>query len=177
MQDHENFSPEILEGLSTLNVICLDDIQAISGNTVWEVALFDFFNEAKHNQTRLVFSGDCSPQELTITLRDLRSRLQSIPVFRLTSMTDKQSIDALIFRAQQRGMELNDATAEFIYRRSNRSIDHHIRATAPKAAQWVQIPTQFASGREYARILQHLLQPCTFPEPFGPNQELKNVRH
>ena len=38
-------------------------------------------------------------------------------------MSDKQSIGALIFRARQRGMALNDATAEFIYRRSNRSIE------------------------------------------------------
>ena len=49
--------------------------------------------------------------------------MQSIPVFKVETMSDKQSIEALKFRAEQRGMELNDATAEFIYRRSNRSID------------------------------------------------------
>ncbi len=123
LADYENYSTAMLEGLSALNVICIDDIHAISGNTEWEIALFDFFNEAKHNQSRIVFSADCSPQELSITLRDLRSRLQSIPVFRIAAMSDKQSIGALIFRARQRGMALNDATAEFIYRRSNRSIE------------------------------------------------------
>ncbi|MDD9889971.1 MAG: DnaA regulatory inactivator Hda [Gammaproteobacteria bacterium] len=123
LADYENYSTAILEGLSTLNIICIDDVHAISGNTDWEIALFDFFNEAKQNHSRIVFSADCSPQELGITLRDLRSRLQSIPVFRIATMNDKQSIDALIFRAKRRGMELNAATAEFIYRRSNRSID------------------------------------------------------
>ena len=123
MVELENYSPEMLEGLTSLSVICIDDFQCIAGNSDWESAFFNFFNEAKEAGARLLFSANCSPQELSITLKDLRSRLQSIPVFKVETMSDKQSIEALKFRAEQRGMELNDATAEFIYRRSNRSID------------------------------------------------------
>ncbi|NKB31940.1 MAG: DnaA regulatory inactivator Hda [Pseudomonadales bacterium] len=119
----ENLSPSLFEGLTALDVVCLDDVQFIIGNTEWELALFNFFNEAKVNGSSLVFAADCSPQELAISLKDLGSRLQSIPVFKLESLNDEQAIEALKFRAQQRGMELNNATAEFIYRRSNRSID------------------------------------------------------
>jgi len=123
MAELGNYSPVILEGLTSLNVICIDDVQSIAGNSEWENAFFNFFNEAKEAEARLLFSADCSPQELSIILKDLRSRLQSIPVFKLETMSDKQSIEALKFRANQRGMGLNDATADFIYRRSNRSID------------------------------------------------------
>ena len=102
MAELGNYSPVILEGLTSLNVICIDDVQSIAGNSEWENAFFNFFNEAKEAEARLLFSADCSPQELSIILKDLRSRLQSIPVFKLETMSDKQSIEALKFRANQR---------------------------------------------------------------------------
>lgn len=123
LAERQNFSPAVLEGLAALDLICLDDIQSIAGDVLWEYSLFNIFNEAKENGTRMLVSSNCSPQESPIVLRDLRSRLQSISVFKLADMSDEQAIEALKFRAKKRGMELNEITAEYIYRRSNRSID------------------------------------------------------
>ncbi|MBM88798.1 MAG: DnaA regulatory inactivator Hda [Gammaproteobacteria bacterium] len=123
LAEHQKFSPELLEGLPALEVICLDDIQSIVGNSDWENSLFSFFNEAKENGARMLVSANCSPKELPLNLKDLCSRFQSIPAYKLTGISDDEAIDVLKFRASRRGIELNEATAEFIYRRSSRSID------------------------------------------------------
>ena len=33
--------PDLLEGLASRELICLDDIHAVAGDTAWEAALFD----------------------------------------------------------------------------------------------------------------------------------------
>jgi DnaA-homolog protein len=121
LKEHEKLTPEMLDGLSDLDLICLDDLHLVSGKPEWENGLFVFFNAVKESGARLVISADRSPHELNTDLKDWHSRLQSIPVYRLSNLSDEERVTALQFRAQQRGIELNDAVAEFIYQRSNRS--------------------------------------------------------
>lgn len=120
--EHEKLVPEMLVGLANLDLICLDDLQLVSAKPDWENALFVLFNEIKESGSKLVISADSAPQELKIDLKDWHSRIQSIPVYRLAGLSDDERVGALQFRAQQRGIELNDSVAEFIYQRSNRNI-------------------------------------------------------
>ncbi len=77
------FSPLVLDNAELLNVICLDDIQAIAGDAEWELAIFNLFNQIREQQglfnegqkTLLLISADCPPHQLNIQLPDLRSRL------------------------------------------------------------------------------------------------------
>ncbi len=44
------FSPLVLDNAELLNVICLDDIQAIAGDAEWELAIFNLFNQIREQQ-------------------------------------------------------------------------------------------------------------------------------
>ena len=125
-REHEKLTPEMLGGLEGLDLVCLDDLQLVSGEPGWENALFVLFNEVKESGSKLVMSANSSPQELRFDLKDWHSRIQSVPVFRLLNLNDEERVLALQFRARKRGIELNSAVAEFIYQRSNRGISQLI---------------------------------------------------
>ena len=38
------FSPAVLENLEQQELVCLDDLQEVIGDTDWEVAIFDLIN-------------------------------------------------------------------------------------------------------------------------------------
>ena len=71
------FSTAVFENLEQQELVCLDDLQTIIGNSEWEIALFDLFNRIKANgKTLLVVSADQSPTALPVKLPDLASRLK-----------------------------------------------------------------------------------------------------
>ena len=37
--------PELIDGLASRELICLDDLDAVAGNSAWESALFDLCNQ------------------------------------------------------------------------------------------------------------------------------------
>ena len=43
-----------LEGLQVLDLVCVDDLDAVAGNPVWENALFACFNEVRAARGRLL---------------------------------------------------------------------------------------------------------------------------
>lgn len=119
------FSPLVLDNAELLNVICLDDIQAIAGKEEWEVAIFNLFNQIREQQslfneqrkTLLLISADCPPHQLKIKLPDLRSRLTWGEVYQLTDLTDEQKCHILQQNAYQKGVELPDEVAQFLLKK------------------------------------------------------------
>ena len=45
MEEAINLDPSILEGVSELNLICIDDVDLINKRREWEIALFNLINE------------------------------------------------------------------------------------------------------------------------------------
>ncbi|MFA9500673.1 DnaA regulatory inactivator Hda [Mannheimia sp. E30BD] len=119
------FSPLVLDNAELLNVICLDDIQAIAGDEEWELAIFNLFNQIREQQglfsdgikTLLLISADCPPHQLNIKLPDLRSRLTWGEVYQLSDLTDEQKCHILQANAHQKGIELSDEVAHFLLKR------------------------------------------------------------
>ena len=64
-----------LEGLQVLDLVCVDDIDAVAGNLVWETALFRCFNEVRAARGRLLVSSSKPLSSLELALPDLASRL------------------------------------------------------------------------------------------------------
>jgi DnaA family protein len=114
--------PEILEGLTSRELICLDDLDAVAGDAAWEAALFGLCNAILDADRTLVVSAGMSPRESRITLPDLKSRLSLLAVFQLHALTDEQRVQALQLRAGHRGLELPDDTAGFLLNRSRRDM-------------------------------------------------------
>lgn len=122
LKEKSQLSPQILEGLSSLSLICIDDIDVIAGDASWESALFTAFNSIKESHTQLIIAGKTAPQNLEVELPDLHSRLQSGLILQLQALNDEEKLLALQLRAKQRGIELTNSVAEFILLRAERSL-------------------------------------------------------
>ena len=117
------FSPAVLENLEQQALVCLDDLQAVIGNAEWEVAIFDLINRVRETgRTLLIMSADQSPANLPVQLPDLASRLTWGEVYQLAPLNDQQKIEVLQKAAYQRGIELPDETANFLFKRLERDM-------------------------------------------------------
>jgi DnaA family protein len=102
----------------------LDDAQAIAGRNAWERSLFRLHQELDERGGRLLVSGPTPPAALPFQLRDLGSRLNGGLVLTLQPLDEPEQIAALQLRAQLRGLELPDETAQFMLRRLPRDMAH-----------------------------------------------------
>lgn len=114
--------PRIFEGLESLNLICVDDVNSLAGNDEWEKALFNLINRCRENSTSLLFSSTVAPEQLKIRLPDLQSRLLWGPVLRLQGLSDDEKFDALRHRALQKGLELPENVADYLMRHYPRDL-------------------------------------------------------
>ena len=112
----------VIAGVEDLARVCLDDIDAVAGDSEWELALFNLVNRARETGCRLLFSADCAPRELALSLPDLRSRLSWSVVFQLRAPGDERKLEILKFRAGRRGMGLSDEAARYILSRAPRGM-------------------------------------------------------
>ena len=110
------YGPEITRGLDDKNLVVVDDVDSILGNTDWEEALFDLINRARSNQQCLLFSAKENPRHLSCKLPDLASRLIWGETYALHGLSSDDKEKALKQRAMQRGIELNDRVLAYLSR-------------------------------------------------------------
>jgi DnaA family protein len=94
LEQKEEFSPDVLQGLENLSLVAIDDVQAVAANGQWEEALFDLFNRVRERGSRLVVAGNASPAGLGLTLADLSSRLAWGLVYQVYPLKDNDKPDA-----------------------------------------------------------------------------------
>ena len=114
--------PGILDGLATRELICIDDIDTVAGDSAWEEALFALCNEVLDAERSLVVSAAMSSRECPIELPDLQSRLARLATFHVQPLSDDDRVQAMQLRARQRGLDLPDETARFLLSRSRRDM-------------------------------------------------------
>jgi DnaA family protein len=118
-----NYSPkELFRNLDSVSLICLDDIQAITGKPHWEQEIFSFYNLIRDSQKYLLIGANCPARELPLKLLDLRSRFTSGSIFQLSNMDDMHKSKILQFRAFKRGMNISDDLAQYIITRAPREM-------------------------------------------------------
>ena len=115
-------SPGMLEGLEHMALVCLDDIDAVAGQGEWETAVFNLFNAARAAGTCLLFAGLDTPAECGFRLPDLVSRLGWGVTYTLKPLTEWQLQAALSLRAEGRGLELPEETAQFLLKHIPRDL-------------------------------------------------------
>jgi len=113
---------QLLDGLATRALICIDDIDSVAGNTAWEQALFTLYNEVIDAGGCIAVAAQCAPRAAGFQLPDLESRLTALPVFQLRPLDDEGAKRALQLRASHRGLDLPDDTAQFLLSRSRRDM-------------------------------------------------------
>ena len=114
--------PEILDGLASRELICIDDVDLVAGQPAWEAALFDLSNQIFDAGAQLVVSAVSAPRECAINLTDLRSRFAKLPVFQIHALNEDERVSALQLRSRHRGLELPDDTARYLLKRSRRDM-------------------------------------------------------
>ncbi len=122
MCDYELFTPALFEGMESLALVCLDDIEAIAGQREWEEAIFHLYNRMQANGAQLVVSANAAPQGLPLLLPDLVTRLGWGLVFQLNELDDEQKVMALQARAHAIGMEMGDDVAHYLFSRTRRDM-------------------------------------------------------
>jgi|SRR5690554_647132 len=118
----ETAQPDVLSSLMQSDVLCLDDLQAISGDAAWEESFFHCFNRLREYQQKLLICADQNPAQIKIRLADLRSRLATGLVYQLPPMTDALKQQALISHAQSRGLILPEEVAHYLLRHYSRDM-------------------------------------------------------
>ena len=67
--------PELLDGLESLDLVCIDDLNTICANREWEVACFNLINRCNDTGCRLIFSCSETP---SIVVRAWLARRTSV---------------------------------------------------------------------------------------------------
>jgi DnaA family protein len=122
LSEVHDYSLEMLLGLEQLDLVCIDDLHRIAGNTIWQNALFDLFNRLRESGSHLVMAADNVPAAVGITLPDLESRLTWGVIYQLHTLDDQEKLKALQLRARGRGVELPDEVAQYLLRRCPRDM-------------------------------------------------------
>lgn len=118
MSDHA----AALRGVAGSELLALDDLGAIAGNSKAEHALFDLYNQSKADGNALLFAADAAPALLGIELPDLRSRLGACTQFALKPLDDAERRVVLKAQAASRGIELDDSVLDWLFARYARDL-------------------------------------------------------
>ena len=122
LREVAQLSGEVLAGYGQFSLVCLDDAEAVAGDSGWERALFRLHQELDEQGGRLVMSGATPPAALPFKLADLASRLNGGVVLTLQALDEQEQLAALQLRAQLRGCELPEETGQFLLRRLPRNM-------------------------------------------------------
>lgn len=119
---HDYKPQDVLENMASLDMLCLDDVDAIAGSPDWQEAVFHLYNQRFSAQKPLFFAARQPARSLALTLPDLQSRLASCLAFQIPELNDEEKTGLLVHLAALRGMAMNDACARYIIQRLDRSI-------------------------------------------------------
>lgn len=113
---------QMLEGQDATGLLCLDGIECIAGNREDEVALFHFHNSTRQRGGRMIYAATAMPLALGIGLPDLVSRLEQCTRLALQAPDEATRRTVLRERAARRGLELDDAVLDFLFKRVGRDL-------------------------------------------------------
>lgn len=111
---------DTLAGLESLDLVCLDDLEAALGRADWERALFVLHHELLERGGRLVLAASGPPALAPVVLPDLASRLAAASVLALRPLPETALGEALVARAAAQGLELPEDTLGYLLRRAPR---------------------------------------------------------
>lgn len=108
-------------------LIAIDGVDALAGDPVAQIALFDLFNRVRDAGGTMLIAARVTPLRLPVELPDLVSRLASLPTFDLAPLDDEARRAALIRHASRRGLELDESVLDFLFRRQARDLSALMR--------------------------------------------------
>jgi len=118
----QSASPEVLQSVEHLDLLCIDNLEAIANHSEWQEALFHCFNRLQESGCKLLVAATHNPATIDLTLPDLRSRMATALIYQLESLDDNAKQQALILQAQSRGLDLPEEVASYVLRHHSRDM-------------------------------------------------------
>ncbi|MCW8880625.1 MAG: DnaA regulatory inactivator Hda [Kangiellaceae bacterium] len=115
--------PEILNGMQSMPLVCIDQIEKVESDADWANALFDLYNNMKLENHSLIIFGENAPSHSKWQLADLKSRLCAMEIYKIESLSDEDKHEIIRNRANNRGIELSTEVIKYIMSRRSRSIN------------------------------------------------------
>ena len=112
----------VLDGLETLDLVAIDDVEQIAGVSDWEHALFVLYNELLTQEGCLLMTASRPPGVIAFSLPDLASRAAGAVVYYLEPLGEDAALVALKEHASCRGLELPDTSAHYLMRHVERNM-------------------------------------------------------
>ena len=119
MEEAINLDPSILEGVSELNLICIDDVDLINNRREWEIALFNLINECYEKECFLILSGSINKLK---AIPDLISRIKKMETLRLEAINDDELMKATQAISKNLNIEISDKNMNYLINNSKRDI-------------------------------------------------------
>ena len=113
--------PAVLESFGGLDLVCLDDVDAIAGDRAWELAVTRLIDSARVEGGRWLASLSHHPDQAGFQAPDLRSRLTWVAIHRLDGLDEAALSQLLAQRLAARGLRCPDAVSRYVLRRISRS--------------------------------------------------------
>lgn len=120
LHDLKGSSPRILENLENIDLVCLDDLDAVAHHSHWAESILHCFNRLQQLQRHIIISAKATPNALSCQLPDLTSRLASGIIHKIHPLNNIQKIQALQLCATQLGLTLSIQTATFLLNHCDR---------------------------------------------------------
>ena len=124
LNEVKEYESSFLDSLEELDLICIDEIDSISKDNDWEVAIFNLINNCLMSKCRLIFCSRLNPSSLQFNLKDLFSRIKKIDHLELLPVKEHNLKDALKFIIEQRSLEIGDSEINYLMTHSTRSLSN-----------------------------------------------------
>lgn len=119
---------EAVNAFEQFALVCVDDLDAITGDEPAELALFHLFDRLRANGGRIIVSGSATPAGLGLCRPELKSRLGWGVICRLEILSDPDKRALLLRRAADQGLSLGEPVADYLLRHHSRDL-HDLLAT------------------------------------------------
>jgi DnaA family protein len=114
-------APDMLQGLTGVGLVCVDELGAFAGEPAWEESLFHLYNQLQGG-SHVLFAASVSPLQLDIRLPDLRSRLAACESYRVPGLPVTELGGWLRKTARRRGFDLTPEVCDYILNRAPRDL-------------------------------------------------------
>ncbi len=122
--DQGGVPPTDLRGVELL---CLDDLDALVGKPQWEEAVFHYLNQMRTQAAYVILAGRQGPGNLNIELPDLRSRLAWGEVHGLKILAEDDKKLVLQQHARSQGAEVPDEVLNYLLKYGKRDMKSLLR--------------------------------------------------
>lgn len=123
LAEFKSMGPGVLEGLGPSPLLCVDDLDAISTDREWAMALLRLLDERHTQGTAIVIACNAPPDRMEIALPDLRTRLMRCALFGLKPLSDEERAQLLRERALARGLDLSPEVSRWLLTQLARDTD------------------------------------------------------